>query len=1072
MGSKRKRGAKEDPAAATNTQKRTKKGAAAPVIPILAAPKPNLADVPFVEIPTADERKREGAVYELLGSENENDRIEAADCIVTGLLGGEGVSEPILQRHLDRRLFRGLSSGRNASRIGFSLVITEILSQLFGGGGKGSKYPGLTFEKILSFLTEKSQVVGNIPGQEERDIFFGQLFGLECFVKSRTLFAEPSRWAVILEELLRLGNRKVWMRSQCGWVLVQALEYMSQKQARSLLEKLADAGLAKTPEGVAVWLVALDRFPDLKVKPWGHPLSNKPLGDLAAVLKESFNSESSKDAAPNAPRNKQANWTAQLHFVWDVILGYYAKARDDGADDFSQFWGRVIDDGLFSKQATDGQKFKGFMVFQKMLEGFADQHRKLQVLFSKNLMACLMNQAAKEDRYLNRAATKALKAVEAVVSEHPDALAPVLDNLLGKNGAYSFDQRTSTKTVDKLLQNLNSDNEKATLKVIKRPIPTLSQHEDAEAQAILRAYVDYLSKVLGASAGAKVTTSDTGRISSLGFALQELSRLGFSKPKDISDKVMTERIRDFARSRLESSLAKLTRQAADFAMFCGAVASIDLSSVTMSDEIKQAIEGALTRMRKFLSHKPKSEDDKGLNQGLAMLHAISIFQLYNEDPDAMDVLDDLAQFHERLKKRKAGAGADDDDAAAAGSSEFLVEILLSMVSRPSSLLRQVSQQVFEAFTGQISAGGLELLTGPLEAGESAKGQQELFNTENDAMDVDEDEGSEDDDDDDAEDVKEASDFEIDSDVEFVDLKDADAADSKSEDDDDDDDDGDDEEDGNDDDDDEEEEKEEEEGKQGLEDLDELVGKILKSHRLDKDANAESSESEGDMSDSEMLALDDKLAEVFKHRVQARPDSKREKKDAKQSVVNFKHRILDFLDIFIKNEPLSPLAFSLLLPLLRLMRTTSTKTLASRACEIILSYQRALKKARGDSKPPAPKSSSTKQDDDDDDEDEEEDDGDDGDERYERDDDELLAMLVQVHDEAGRDNAHAYARAASAASLILASAMYAADRRSVGRAAGVYAKTQSDWVLGKAKLQNSFFADWNNWCQNHASQARS
>ncbi|KAK0766125.1 hypothetical protein N5P37_001015 [Trichoderma harzianum] len=1038
MGSKRKRGAKEAPIATANAQKKAK-NVASPIVPVVAAAKPPLEKAPFVETPTIEERKREGLLYEHLGSEDDNDRIEAADCIISGLLGDEGVAEAVLQRHLDRRLFRGLASGRNASRIGFSLVITEIISQLFGDKepSLARKYPGLTFDKVLSFLLEKAQIVGNIPGQEERDIFFGQLFGIECFVKSRTLFSEPSRWNTILEELLKLSNKKVWLKSQCGWVLVQALQQMNQAQAKATLEKLSSAGVAKTPEGVAVWLVALNQCPDLRVKPWQHPLSRKTLGDLTAILKESFN-DSSKDPSSNSRNNQQASWTAQLHFVWDLILNHYLKAGDSEVEDFAHFWGRVVDDGLFSKQATDGQKFKGFTVFQKFLEGCVVHHSLLQILFSKNLMTSLMNQAAKEDRYLHRAAIKTLKAIEGAVSSHPSALVPVLESLLSRNGAYNFDQRTSTKTVDKLLQSFSLENDKGTLKIIQAPIPSLAQQEVLEAQTILRVHIDYLSKVLGACASLNTKESQSNKLegTSISVTLQQLSRLAYSQPDDIPKDVLTEQIQELARSRLESALAKLTRQTSDFVTFCQAVASIDSSAVTMSEEIKAAIEGALSRMHKLLKQKTKTDNDKTLTQGLAMLHAISIFQLYNQDPDAMEVLDDLAQFHERLQEGKLG----DDDT---GSSEFLVEILLSMVARPSSLMRQISQQVFEAFTTQISAGGLELLTGPLGTNESTKGQKELFNTEDDGMDID----GEDSDDDEDDDVEEISNVDIDSDVEFIGLADGEEADGDAEEDGEDeeeeeDDDSDDNDDGEDEDDEEADEKE------GPIDLDELMGSILKSHRLDKDADAESSEDEGDMSDSQMFALEDKLAEVFKQRAKACPDSKKQKKDAKQSVVNFKHRILDFLDIYIRNEVLSPLGFAILIPLLNLMRTTTTKTLASRACEIILNYQRGMKKARSGNKDAAEAETTP---------------------TYDA--EELLSVLVEVHDEAGKDNAHAYAKAASAASLIVASAMFASDKELVKRAAAVYAKTQSDWVLGQAKLQNSFFADWNNWCQNHASQGR-
>ncbi|KAM0427501.1 hypothetical protein ACHAPT_007461 [Fusarium lateritium] len=1013
-GAKRKRAAKEGSNATQNPKKRNKKDSNPPAS-TAQKPKPTFDKSPFVETPLGDERKREAGLYELLGSEDANDRIEAADCIVSGLLGGEGVSETVLQRHLDRRLFRGLASGRNASRLGFSLVLTEILGQLYGEKALAeSKYEGLTFDKVLQILTEKTQAVGNIPGQEERDHFFGQLFGIESFVRAGILFRDLSRWNTVLELLLKLANKKVWLRSQCGWVIVQSVEQMKQKDAEATLEKVSEANLGKTPEGIAIWLVATSKFPDLKVKPWrSSPLSKKSLGDVAAVLRESFQ-EQTKDQNDRGQKNKQASWTAQLHFVWDIILAHYIKGGESQVDDFEQFWTRVVDDSLFSKGATEGQKFKGFMVFQKMLEGLVDLPTHIQVLFSKNLTLCLMNQAAKEDRYLHRAATKALRAIEAVNTAHPSTLIPLLKSLLGQNGAYNFDQRTHTKTIDKILQNVSEETGLEALQIIKKPHDGLDKQETAEATSTLRVSVEYLSKILTASASSSSGEIQQGVFSA---ALQELSQLAYSQPKHIPAEVLTDGIRELCRTRLESSFAKVSRRTEDYGTLCKAVASIDPDSVAMSEEIKSAVEDALARMQKLLKRKSKANDEKSLFQGLAMLHAVSIFQLYNEDPDAMEVLKDLDQYSDRLKKGKSDDGE-------AGNSELLVEILLSMVARPSSLMRQVSQQVFDAFTPKISAAGLELLTDPLASGESTKGQKELFSTEDDEMEVDgEEEGSDGDDD------ENDSDVEIDSDVEFVDLK----------------------QNGDQGDDDEDEEEEEEEGdddddnKNEPQDLDEFLEKILKSHRLDKDGDAESSDSDGDMSDSEMFAIDAQLAAAIKPRIESRgSDSKKQKKDAKQTVVNFKHRILDLLDVYVRNEALSPLAApGLLLPLLGLMRTTSTKALANRACEIILNYQKALKKARSN--------------------------------RQEADDasadhDDLLSLLRQVHEAAGQDNAHAYAKAASAASLVVASTLFAADKSKIEDVAAVYASTQSEWVLGKAKLQSSFFADWNNWCQNQASQA--
>lgn len=1015
MTSKRKRGGKDAPPLKTKSQKRAK----ANIGPSI----PTLVKKPFVESPIGDERRREASLYDLLGSEEEPDRIAAADCIISSLFGEEPVPEAVLVRHLDRRLFRGLASGRNASRLGFSLVITEILTQLFGKDDiAAARYPELTFETVLGFLKDKTQPEGNIPGQEERDHYFGQLFGIECFVRSHILFSYPSRWNNVLDSILRLATKKVWLRSQCGWIIVEAIEQMSEQVAENTLRSVAEANMAKTPEGIAIWIVALKKYKDLKVKPWKHPLAAKSFGDLAVVLKENF-SETTSDTAEKG--NKQGSWSAQLPFVWNLLLQYYAK-EEESTDDFDQFWGRVVDDSFFTKTATDGQKFKGFMIFQMMLEGLESQKTKINKLFGKNFMTCLMNQAAKEDRYLHRAAIKSLKCIELKATAFPDILPTILQNLLGKFGAYNFDQRTSTKTIDKLLQNINKTNEKKVLSALQKLISSLDGKDEAQSRASLRCYVDYLGKALSAATTPKKDEDKkTDSSPSYGLFLQELSRVAYSKPEEIPAAILTDQIREQCRSRLESSLAKLTRGTDDLSTFCNAIGGIDATSVPMEEDVKEAAQDALARMQRLLKRKSKTEADRSLAQGLATLHAISIFQLYNEDPDAFQALQDLEQYDIRLKAGDKSTG----------SSELLVEILLAMVARPSSLMRQVSQQVFESFTSQITAAGLSLLTDPLASGESTKGQRELFNTEEDGMDIDEAVSGEEDDDDEDDhnvvDLDDVSDIDIGSDVEFVNLDEEEAddhEDSQSDDQDDDDDN---------------EEAVDASNEDGPIELDDLVGSILRSHRLDKDMDAISSASDGDMSDSEMLALDEKLSEVFKNRVKAKPDTKKQKKDAKQSVVNFKHRILDLLDIYVKNEALSPLAFSVLSPLLNLMRTTNTKALATRACETIINYQRGLKKSRN-SKDAVDFNNET----------------------------DLPALLIEIHDAAGQDNSHAYTKAASAASLIVASAMYVADATSIKQVAALYASTQSQWVLGEAQLQSSFFADWNNWCQNHASQARS
>lgn len=352
MGSKRKRQAPE--ASVPPPPAKKSKKSSAPVETVEEST--TIEPIPFVENPKGDDLKFEVQLYDLLSSEDATERHAAALAIISGLFGGEGievvageeefkgVSAATLQKHLERRLCRGLASGRKGARLGFSIVLTEVLAQLFGGEGDG-KYEELGFEKVLGFLISKTKPEGDLSGQEGKDHHLGLLFGLQSFVRAKVLFGEQwgSRWTIILESFLQLAEKKSWIREECGWVIMEALDQMDQAQAEMTIQKLVDAKLATLPEGVGIWLKARSRFPDMRLpsKPWGSngdPLQH--LKTLGLALKESSN-------VGDGPTKQKGNWNPKLHFVWDVVLARYvqraAEEDDSIKSDFRDFWKVAVD---------------------------------------------------------------------------------------------------------------------------------------------------------------------------------------------------------------------------------------------------------------------------------------------------------------------------------------------------------------------------------------------------------------------------------------------------------------------------------------------------------------------------------------------------------------------------------------------------------------------------------------------------------------------------------------------------------------------------------------------------------
>ncbi|KAJ3340124.1 hypothetical protein HDU93_007349 [Gonapodya sp. JEL0774] len=76
-----------------------------------------------------------------------------------------------------KRLLRGLPSSREAARQGFAVALTELLSLL----------SFIPITHVLDSLTKHTDVTGSMNGQEEREMYFGRVFGVMSLVSSGRL---------------------------------------------------------------------------------------------------------------------------------------------------------------------------------------------------------------------------------------------------------------------------------------------------------------------------------------------------------------------------------------------------------------------------------------------------------------------------------------------------------------------------------------------------------------------------------------------------------------------------------------------------------------------------------------------------------------------------------------------------------------------------------------------------------------------------------------------------------------------------------------------------------------------
>ena len=670
-----------------------------------------------------------------------------------------------------------------------------------------------------------------------------------------------------------------------------------------------------------------------------------------------------------------------------------------------------------------------------------------------NAVMCLQTQLKADSRYLQRSAQKALHAMHARVARQNDLALVVLRGMLVDAGAMQFDVSTRTKTLEKLITvNDNRD--------VFHFLGDLYQHPGVENNHEVTNARKTLTDLLVAACSHELSgdqkfpnatknLSEGSQMIYSQYAMETLVQICFFVRSATPE--ITLGSRQYVKERIMACLEQaLKTKVFGRTLLRHTVASISLFesqklqlAYGFDSNIRTIMEDAHQRLDALQDsstvdedrglqkeeehesdHEDKSDEDgdmahkvsrgkavdktdgNGTVDGLILLYHLALLQVYSGEAEAVTIVEDLNAYHDEM--------AEEDDAFM--DAEVLVELLLTFASKPSKFLRKVSLQAFASFAAQITQEGLHSLIRVLETKENLQGQGEMFDAEEPAEDgVNSISGD-------------TSDMEIDSDVEEISDAGGQQSDKDSKPNADADDDGSEEE---------EEEEDEEDDDDELAAFDAMLAAALGTRRGEDDlAASDTSGSDDDMSDSEMEALDEKLTEVFRARKEATKPKKKEHRDARETIVNFKNRVLDFVEVYLKQEHANELSLQLLMPLLALARRTNTKQLADRACSLLRDFNGRCRGAK------MPDLTST-----------------------DNDKDAALSIFRAIHLEAGLGGSNAHAAACSSASILLVRVLSHAGVRA-GTLWGVYAATGTRMLEdAECRVQPSFFTDWNNWCAN-------
>lgn len=783
-----------------------------------------------------------------------------------------------------KRLVKGLASSRKGARPGFATALTEVLSE----------FNCLTPEQVLGLIKENLSVTGSAKAEEERGCYIGQAFGLisvfRSQIKQDKISSVNSDWLpVLITRVRELSKKKSYLKELCAKVIVDILTVVSPSVFKKLVypsvKEIIEGGWEQaTPETLLIAL-ALQRL-------WGDRLDKKI---VKGAWKCSFIADKMNYPQLGAVLQESISSHPRIHCVWDEI--FFTLFNNNPASDFQLFWSTVVEERLF--ESTLDRKFLGFQLVKKVIPQISAN--QVSVVFSKNMIRTFISILKSTQSFLYKAAKELTSSLPVLVSQNKDLEVPasLLEQLLGENGIVHFDKLTKTATVENLFGILRGSRPQTflawLLEIFDRGSVGASKPESRPMAMTVESTRIIVLNQLFQLIKTKTDLDEGDRVKqSALFFLLEHAYFEADFKVTMSPLLRQTSGQRFVSAMRELSSRKEMKQVELYEVVQHAKKLLDdekykVVSDQWTDEAASAFKKAVKLVEKIQKKRRKSGDVRQEDKVFEMLFCHMALHLFVEPEQAIETLTELKACYERQRQKNQDNENTDEEPHWV---EVLIEVLLSLLTRPSSLFRHVVDQVFIILAPHLTLNALNMCLETLDLKKGAHGE---------TLEVVDESGEEEEDDDDEE-MK---------DVVEVKERETTNGNLKSG-----------ENDSNDVDEDDEEEK-------SSEDEDDAVGEVDEAFRAEVkaalgpamfDMDREGSSSEEDLDDEAMMQLDAALAAAFKAQMEARMN-KSKKKDAAKIILHFKLRVLDLIEIFIKKQASNPLILELINPLLDLVRSS-------------------------------------------------------------------------------------------------------------------------------------------------------
>ncbi|XP_056313310.1 myb-binding protein 1A-like protein [Danio aesculapii] len=835
-------------------------------------------------------------------------RLKAIEDLINHLKNSEKADE---LNYTLKRLVDGLSHTREDSRSGYSVALAQLLSV----------FEEISLKSTLNSVKEKHNLQ-TATKKLIRNAAFGNFFGVLALSQSTRLHKEPQVMLECVQLLQSLSQYREHLRDLPRKTMVDILSETSQDVFEEVLFTALQSDLTsalKSPEQLELLLVALQKFPSV-LKP---KKLKKLLGTTAVITKQ------------NMPRLVEVLKMAARSVKKDNILPTVAldllqvSLREDN---FEMFWTDAIITGMMSETPgpTHYLSFRllgaslpllSIPQLQFVLSGDVMRHYGEHTMSAQTpdrfkfapemarYVGEFMQSCTDADKQLvvvlgftqltnqgNPVVPSYWKALE---NMHPSAVQRYVDWLME---AFCKPQLENCLDFSTRRQKGNQEaaveSESCVFRFRKWIIPRLTfivdNHQIKKQEALVMKVARFI--FFHAFFEVKKPTSEIPETTqALSVPINQQTRTaiisGFHSLLQVLNSMM---VLGESVEVQGLNFRRIVGIQADGSMWIYRVvqyASMLLnqnkhvkSIQSFSPEQRQGWDSVLESVEALRKKaKTASSPEHTAFQQLFLLIGI---QMFTSPEESLDLLKDLQTCMEKAQAKKSKKKKATDEPHWV---EVVVEILLSLLSQPSRLVRSVCKTVFGRVCPHLTQAALSSILNVLDPNKDEDESSVVVTDDKKRKlkeDDDDDDDEEDDDDDDDDDEEEEGE------------EDEESSDSS---------------------DDEEEDEAMEEGQEVDQNFRLELMKVLQGQ------NAMATEEDGsddeELDDAAMMKLDGSLASLFleqRKKIQAKKDEKDRLNKEKALVRDFKIKVLDMVEVFLSKQGFSTLVLGMVEPLLNVI----------------------------------------------------------------------------------------------------------------------------------------------------------